>query len=364
MKHTPLLSSLLAAALAACSVPDDALFDPPVVEPVDEGGVLRLTFNPGPDVVRGFGPDGRVVYWSRGLPPSGSGSALLSLAPTGGAAAEEVAIYRQGLIDEVRQLVFDAGGRVLATWKTPTEKVHGCGPPAPTPPTGVVLGIYRLGVQDGAPLSTTPTRSVDLPVIEGAATSSQTVRITPAEAEIRARGVDPYGPSLSADGSVAVYSDGDALWRFDPGDSQAPADSVGPGAFPAVSPDGTLLAAAIPAVLDTITGSISVPGAFGDCTQTTIELVAQGWQVVLYDLATGAASDLGPGLEPRFDPAGARLLVRREALYWVPIGGGPGELVPGTGGAFAPAISPAGAVAFSRGNSPDHNVYLLPVGGN
>ena len=81
---------LLAAVLCGCTEPEDVLFKPPVVEPVDEGHRFRLTNNPGPDVVRGFTPDGeRILYRSHGLTGFGEDWRILSVPVGGGPAREE-----------------------------------------------------------------------------------------------------------------------------------------------------------------------------------------------------------------------------------------------------------------------------------
>ncbi|MDH3497211.1 MAG: hypothetical protein OER21_10630 [Gemmatimonadota bacterium] len=351
---------LAGTVLAGCDPPPDAIFTAPTVEPIEAGGRFRITFNSGPDVVRGFDPGGRLLYRSRGLVPFGEEWALLSVPPDGGTVREEVAVYRAAVTSPVANLRFDPTGRTLVLWREPVADVHGCGDPAPSPPSVVGLTLYHLPPRDGAPLSSVPARALELPNVSGAATPTQRVRRTPAEFEATLRGADPFGPAVVPDGSAAIVSDGDSLWRIALGDPASPPEFVAVGAFPAVSPDGRTLAFAEPVGLDSTTTTTVVPRPFVSCVQTTVTISAAAWQVVLYDLASGGQAVLAPGLEPHFDITGARVLVRRDALYWVSRADGSEEALAGTSGAVAPALSPDGTrVAFSLGPVATADVYFV-----
>jgi hypothetical protein len=114
--------------------------------------------------------------------------------------------------------------------------------------------------------------------------------------------------------------------------------------------------------VDSTIDTTSVGAGFSICVQQTVRITATGWEVELHDLSSGAVTNLGSGLEPRFDPLAARLLVRRDALYWIPLGGGSSEIIPNTEGAHSPAIAPDGSiVAFSIGGATDADVYVVRI---
>jgi hypothetical protein len=360
VKHCLLAwAGILGAGLVACTVPDDTVFTPPTSQPIAEGGRFRLTLNPGSDVVRGFRPDGRIVYRSFGMAPVETQWRILSLSPSGGPAREEAAPYRTALLHPFGQLTFDQGGRVLTLWRPAFEGIQGCGPPAPAPPTVIELAVLRLEATDGQPVSAIRTRALDLAVVEGTGTLNRRVWLTPAELEIRGRGGDPFGPATGSDG-VGFVSDGANLWRIDVDDPGAAAQLVGPGVFPSLSGDGTMLAAAVPARPDTTITVTSVPLGFFICVQETITISPGGWQVLIYDLPSGVSRVLGPGVEPRFDLSANRLLVRREALYWVDLASGAEQVIPGTEGAYSPALAPDGSIiAFSVTTADGRDVFFI-----
>ncbi|HEX9729501.1 MAG TPA: hypothetical protein VGA37_13425 [Gemmatimonadales bacterium] len=356
------LGSVAVALLAACTPPDDTLFTPAVVEPQEvQPGLFRVTWNPGPDVVRGFNLDGtRIVFRSQDLGASAVDWRLHSVPVAGGQGREEAAIYRLALINPVGQIVFTPGFRWLALWRQATpgaETCRGC-PPAPT---AVQLSLMRLGETDGLPLSALPVRFHVLPNFASASPCDHRIRINPAEREIRDRGTNPFGPVVSATGSDGYYSDGETTWRFDPADPAQPADSIGPGSFPDLSRDGSLLAVAQPVQTDSVS-DICIDGIC-PCIQETVSITAGQWQVVIHDLRAGTTRVLAPGLEPRFDPRGRRVLVRRfDGLYWVDLESGAADSIPGTTVGFAPAISPDGSlIAFSSFLAGNVDVFFVRV---
>jgi len=175
--------------------------------------------------------------------------------------------------------------------------------------------------------------------------------------------VNPYGPVLSrTDGSSTFVSDGEVVWQIDMEDVTSVPVPIGPGSFPALSPDGISLAASIPVGVDSVSTFVTVPAGLGSCTQETVEISAAGWQTVIYDLASGTSVPLAAGLEPVYDPAGGRLLVRRAGgFYWIDLAAGTETLVSGTFGGYAPSVSPDGEwIAFSSENvGGGHDVYLV-----
>jgi hypothetical protein len=361
-RRTPVLSPMLGLALVTgCAAPKDTVFDRPASPPEEiSPGVFRVTWNPAPDVVRGFTPDGgRILYQSRDLVGLGAGWYVLSIGIAGGDVREEASVYRRALRDPVGELAIAPSYRLLVTWRAPSEGAASC-PTCPPPPTAIDVAIRHLPLEDGAPLSQLPAR--DFVLTNHASNGCQhRIRLDPVEQLVQARRVNPYGPVERPDQSAGYYSDGDAVWRYDPADPSAPPDSIGLGAFPALSPDGGLLAAAIPTGVD----SASTFCSFGlcPCTQETVTFSATDWQILVYDLAAGTVSPLGAGSEPAFDPRASRVAVRRaDALYWLDLAGGVASVIPGTTGGYAPAITPDGALlAFSADTFGNPDVFFVRV---
>ena len=333
----------------ACGPPSDVIFEPPLVSPVAEGDRFRVTFNPGPDVVRGFSADGRIVYRSRGLPGLEDRWGVLSVDPAGGSARLEASVYQAALSGSA-QLRYDSAGRVLVLWRRPIPGTHGCPDPAPPPSPVIEVSLLRLEAVDGLPLSKIPTTTIPLPTIVGAGSGSQLVRVPPADQELRRHAVDPFGPALAPDGSgTAFLSDGETVFRIDLLDPDRPPVPVGSGAFPSLSPEGTVLAVAVPSGLDSASVFDTVVSGLFVCVQETRTIQAASWQIELIDLTDGTSRTLGAGIEPVFDPSGQRVLARRDqGLAWIDLAEGTVTSLASTGGAYAPAVSPDGeTVAFS-----------------
>jgi hypothetical protein len=366
----PLLFAL--PLLAACAEPDDVLFIPPPVPPAEIApGLFRVTWNPAPDVVRGFTPDGaRIVYQGRDLPGTDPGWSLLTVGVTDGVVREEARIYRLALTDTVAHVVLGASDRLLVTWRAVVDGQVNC-TTCPPPPAAIDFAVRRLPLTDGAPVSALPTRNVPLPNYLVAATTCadgsidaagmHRIRVRPADLEIQLRRVNPFGPVELADRSAGFYSDGEVLWRYDPADPAAPPDSVGPGAFPALSPDGLRLAAAVPLGLDSASGQCA--SGLCPCRQETVTITTTGWAVLLYDLAGGSVAPLASGLEPTFDPLAPRLAVRRpDGLYWVDLASGDAAPIPNSDGGYAPAVAPDGSIlAFTAGRFDNPDIFFVRI---
>ena len=348
------------ASVVSCEQPNDVLHDPPPFAPQDTEWGFRLTASDELDVVRGFTTDGRVVYRTRGLVPFGADYIVASIDTAGGVAREEAAVYRQTLRENPGTIAFGAGRRVLATWNSPVKGIHGCpnGGGVFPPDAGpvVFVTLFDLGERDGRAVPNLPALPVPVDAVRGAGSAYQHVRITPALREISQKGTNPFGPALLPDGSV-VFSDGERVYRGTPGDP-VPPTQLGGGAFPAVSADGTLLAYARPTGLTSVTTFYSVPLGLGSCTQEHEEIFAGGWETVLRELATGAETVIGSGMEPVFDPLAPRVLVRDgERLTWLAYDGSDLGMLGAPLGSYAPAVSPDGAVAAyshpARGTAAD-----------
>lgn len=341
-----------------CESPDDTVFDPSPSEPIATSAGNRLTHGAGPDVVRGVTSDGRVVFHTRDLLPFDSGPLVATIAVDGGPAREEAATYRRGLRQTAGTIAYAPGRRVLAAWTTPVPGAHGCPPPAPDPPPVVYVTLYELSETDGAPIPSLPQEPVPVNAVAGAATNSQRIRITPAQRELRDLGANPFGPVPLPDGSLA-FSDGERVWRGRAGDA-TPATLIGDGAYPALRPDGVTLAYARGVGVDSTSQTYAIPVGLGFCVQEQVEITSTGWQIVLHDLGTGQETPLGDGLEPAFDPLAPRLAIRLGGeLRWLGLDGTDLGPIPGTAGAFSPAIAGDGSViAYSVAGSDGTDAYF------
>lgn len=372
VKHR--LAACLALVLAACGVPEDELFSPTAVEPVQVApGVYRMTFNSGPDLVRGFSADGgAVLYRSRG-PDSSEAWRILAAPVEGGPVSEEAALYRAAITSSVASLTARGNERVMAVWSTPLIPTFSCPCfPPDSYPSVTGLTFYWLGERDGRALAALPVHSSTLrsairfdstDAVNGIQVFGDTVRLVIAQQVIRSLPVNPFGPTLSADGAEIIYSDGETLWRV-ARDSPGVRDSLGPGAFPALSADGRWLAAVVPVQVDsTATFCVQALDPTLQCHQRLFTHTTLGWQARLYDLAGDSTVIVGAGLEAVPDMNRSRVLVRRfDGLYWVQLPGRESRLVTGTGGAYAIAMSPReDAVAFTADRFQNPDVFLLVV---
>ena len=366
-----LLGGVVVVMLHGCEQPSSIVVEPPPsIPPVtSQGG--RLTFGPDADVARGFTPDGRVVFSTRNLVPFGPERIVASIAPEGGPAREEAGIYRLAFRHEVGAIAFAASRRVMAVWApSAPREFFACPDTAPPPPPVVHATLFELGPADGTAIPSLPARVVPVEAVEGEGridvggagqTVSFRVRVTPAQREIAAWGTNPFGPALLPDGSV-IFSDGERLWRGRAGDSTAPAP-LGTGAFPALDASGTMLAFARPMDVDSTVTVYRIPVFGGDCVQEHVEVTTSGWRIVLHEIPSGTERVLAEGTEPVFDPAAPRLLYRAGAgLRWVGLDGTDLGEFAGTAGAFAPAVSPDGALGAYSWSGPDGvDVYFRAI---
>jgi hypothetical protein len=360
-----------AVATAGCTSPSDVLYERPTFTPkLDEQGRSRVTFGAGADVLRGFTPDGRLLFRAENLVPFGAGWILASVPPEGGQVREEVSVYRPAFLDEMGSLVIGETRRELVLW-TPLTSARGCPDssetttgtpgPAPRPPSPAGLTIYSLPAKDGVPIAAIPSRVVST----GAVTRTDvpggdvliTVRVTPALRDVRRTGANPFGPATIPGTDDVVYSDGERLWRANAIDTTMPPEPLGEGAYPALSPDGRALAFARPVGLDSTVQTFTIPGPFNDCVQTQVEITAASWEVVLRDIESGNEQVLTDGVEPVFDPLAQRLVVRGTDLRWFDLSTLTAVTITGTTGAFAPGVSPDGTILafslFSSGTNSD-----------
>jgi Tol biopolymer transport system component len=367
-----LLAGLL--GLAACESPSDTIFDRPAFSPIEEqAGLFRVTSGSGPDVARGFLPDGRLLFRAYDIPPFGRDWVLLSVPLTGGQVREEAGVYRPALLDEMGQLTVDGSTRALVLWKSPVPGIHGCpdssltsaGSPGPAPrtPTPVGFTIYALPPTDGTPVAAIPSRFVSTNMVNGIGTLRQRVRVNPALRDVDRTGSNAFGPVLLPGTGDVIYSDGEQLWRAPLADSTVTPVLAGVGAYPALSPDGRTLAYARPTGLDSVVRTFSIPLGLAFCVEEHVEVSAARWEIFLQDLETGTETFLTEGLDPAFDPLAGRLAVRGDALSWVDLTSGTLTPIPGTLGGYGPIPSPDGTLlVFSRLNDPTNSdVYFVRI---
>jgi hypothetical protein len=352
---------LVVGILLACSRPTDVVVEIPESGPLPADGALRLTVNPAPDLVRGFLPDGRLLYRTTGLVPLATGTILASIAVSGGSAREEVGVYRRALIQQMETLAQIPGRRVLGTVTPPQPGLGACPAPAPAPPRALAIAWFDLGEVDGTPVSSLPVHAVSTGAITVTGPVSYRVRETPALREATLLGANPFGPVLMPDGST-VYSDGETIWSAWLTDTTGARDSIAWGAYPVLSADARSLIFARPLGVDSVTQTYSIPLGLAVCTQEHVVITYTGWDVVTLDLESSELQVLGRGAEPRLDPLAPRLLIRDGSLFWLTLDGVRSDPIPGTGGAFAPAVSPDGLVlAYSRRADDNTDAYYQPI---
>jgi len=356
-----LASSVL---VPACKSPSDVVFERPGFAPqLDAQGRLRVTFGPGADVMRGFTPDGRLLFRADNLVPFGARWVLASVLPSGGQVREEVSVYRPALMGQMGTLVSDGSRRVLAVWQPPIPGYHGCPEPAPSPPSPVAVVAFALPDQDGVPISAVPSRAVSTDAAEVGGPADKRVRVTPALRDVARTGANPFGPVILPGTDDMIYSDGERLWRASIADTSAVPTLLGEGAYPALSPDRHSLAYARPLGLDSTQQVFTVQAGLVPCVQTQVDITAAAWEIVLRDIESGEESVLTDGMEPVWDPSAERLVVRGTTLEWFYLSTQTSVPIEATAGAFAPAISPDGRVLafslFSEGANTD--VYYLRI---
>lgn len=351
------LSALVVGMALACSATTDVVVEIPESAPLPGDGALRLTVNAAPDLVRGFLPDGRLLFRTTGLVPFGTSTILASIAVSGGSAREEAVVYRRALRIQVETLAQVPGRRVLGAVSPPLAGLDGCPPPAPAPPSAVSVTWYELGEVDGTPVSSLPIHTASTGAVTVTGSTSYRVRQNPALRDVTVLGANPFGPVLMPDGST-LYSDGETIWRTRLTDTTGQRDSVAWGAYPLLSGDARSLIFARPLVVDSVTQTYTIPLGLGVCTQEHVIISYAGWEVVTLDLESSGLQVLGRGAEPVLDPLAPRLLVRDGSLVWLTYDGVRSEPIPGTSGAFAPAVSPDGTVlAFSRRTDDNTDAY-------
>jgi len=200
--------------------------------------------------------------------------------------------------------------------------------------------------------------------VEGGLNTLVGLRLLPEDIDAHERGMNPFGPSFGAALTPFYVSSGTAVYRAS-GTPSAPAlDSVTMGSYPAVSPDGSLLAFTRTTLADSTTGTCIIVLGLGACIQTTVTISEGAREIWVRDLATGDERLLGAGWSPAFDATGTRIVVATAAGFdWIDVASGARTGIPNTAGAHSPAVSPDGKrLAFVAAWSGQPDVYFMAIG--
>jgi hypothetical protein len=361
--------TFVALVAMACADPGDVLYTPPPLPPIEVApGLFRVTFDPAPDYVRGFTPTGDTILFARHITTPPTRTEIRGLAATGGPGIEQVYIYRAALNLPFGTLVSRDSDRFVAWWQPGTDGLSygpaGC-PNQRTLPAWM-YGIVRLPPHDGGALSSLPTWVVRTPtsdtLINTALLLALAVRFDFGESAAEAGG-NPFGPVAALDAPQGYYVSGDTVWRIQLHDAAVPAVEIGPGIFPAVSPDGSLLAVAVPVGVDSTFVSRTTGTGLRGCRQDAWTLTTTSWTTVVTHVVGGDTVATFDGTEPRFDADGTRIVVSRPAgLVWVDLATKAATAIPNTAGASNAAVSPDGIyLAFTLVVNQNADVYFVQL---
>lgn len=335
--------------------------------------IFRLTFHRQPDLVPHWLDSVTVGYRSRNFAlfeaPLDTGALLLARSIRGGPSQERGRRLReQGTPLNLLAMSAPVTGsaQFIAFWQRAPNDVAVCRLPCP----GVAARGASVVRTDGAAtdsLLLLPRWDLQFDRIRdsvGLTDRFVDVRFLPADADALTRGTNPFGPAVSGASPAFVLSDGAAIYRGSgvPGDPML--DSVTAGAYPALSPDGRLLAFTRIALSDSTTETCTVFAGLGSCIQTTTTVLEASREIWLHTLATGDEQMLLAGAEQAaFDADGSRVVVVTAAgLAWVDVASGGTTPIPNTAGAHSPAVSPDGRyVAFVAEWSGQPDVYFARV---
>lgn len=351
----------------ACETTDAIVFPPDPATPLPVAGrpgIFRLTFNRHDDLFPVWLDTALVGYRGENLAGVDSGLRLLARSVHGGPSTErERALVAQ--IRGVPAVPVSTGAAALGTylwlWSVPPNGVLLCAEPCPGAAAHAIT-VYRTDDAATVGLFRLPSWTVETGRLDPGGGVRPTLRLLPADFDARDRGTNPFGPAISRTTEDFYLSNGEVVYHA-VGDSDAPPDSVTTGSYPALSPDGSMLAFTRIAVVDSSTSVCSTPGALGSCGQTTVELHEGGREVWLRTLADGTERLVTTGEQPEFHPAGDRLIVvRPDGLLWIDVTTGAETLLPNTAGAHSPRVSPgADYVAFVARWADQADVYFLRI---
>ena len=364
----PLLpvAATLALLVPGCEFDEPVIFDPePSVpqEVAQRPGIFRLTYHLEPDLFPTWIDSVTVSYRGVGLPPYDTGFVLLERSVLGGPATERETTYRPqaaGLSLVPVSVPASGSDSHLVYWSAAKNGVLLCSIPCPP---AAAQGVVILDPTTGDTITDLRGWTVPFGRITGSGSGQIRLRLVPEDLDARDRWMNPFGPAYDGASTPFYVSSGTAIVRAS-GSSTSPAlDSVTTGSYPALSPDGSLLAFTRTTLVDSTTATCTVSFGLGSCTQTTVTITDGGREIWVRDLATGVERSLGAGWSPTFDATGGRVVVATAAgLDWIDVASGARSGIPNTGGAHSPVMSPDGKrLAFVAEWEGQPDVYFLVI---
>lgn len=374
------MAALALAALAGgCREPDS--FQPPELRPALDGAYWRLTYSANDDRAPAWSAGGDSLYYvnadfhtrfhARGI------GVLLAVPTAGGAAAALVPDQLQS----ARTLWFSApalapDGRIALIEVARTNFPPVCSgtlacplgdtSAAPPPLSELALRVRNPGA---APLTPEPDLVLQMEGRRflgfGPPVGYET-RWHPFQTVFEEERKPFFRPSWDPDGSRLVLSDGLRLLLWSPGAGAAtPIPATEDGVMAAWSPDGHWIAFEHLERMDSTAQTCSYTSGSTVCNEHRIVYEIGRRTVRLIRPDGSDLRELTDGEDPAWTPDGGALYVAREDAIWrVPLDGGPGERIPHSEGGRHPAASPDGTLlAFVREASADNRdvwVVRLP----
>jgi hypothetical protein len=361
--------ALLVAPEVGCTVDDSVIYDAqPGVPGEVRPGIFRLTYHLEPDLYPTWIDSATVGYQGRGLSPFDTGFVLLQRSIHGGPATERERRFREqaaefSLVPVAVPVI--AGEPYLVYWVAATHGFQLC--LRPCPPVAS-RGVRVLDPWASDSLALLPGWNLLFHRITdslGVPNRHVDVRLLPEDLDALDRWRNPFGPAYGRALTPFYLSSGMTIFRAS-GTPAAPAlDSVTAGSYPALSPDGSLLAFTRTALGDSTTGTCIVVLGAGACIQTTVTVSEGGRVIWVRDLTTGIERSLGPGAGPAFDVTATRIVVAAAGgLDWIDAASGARSGIPNTAGAHSPTVSPDGRhVAFVAEWEGQPDIYFMALSG-